>query len=264
MYHAWKRICNIKRLIFVIEIRALRKSFGNKEVLKGISLKIKNEIFGLLGPNGSGKTTLMKTIAGILKPSSGDVVVDGMSVVKDPLKVKSIVGFVAENPVLYESLTVSELFNLVGKIRRLERSEIEEKVANYARAFEIQEFMDSLIADLSFGTKQKVAIISALLHDPKALILDEAMNGLDVRSAKIFRNLLFKFREEGKSIVFSTHVMPFVEVLCDRVAIIYDGRIVAEGSLKDLKEMTELRDLEDVFLKLTGGVDALEVASALL
>jgi len=248
----------------VIEIRALRKSFGNKEVLKGISLKIKNEIFGLLGPNGSGKTTLMKTIAGILKPSSGDVVVDGMSVVKDPLKVKSIVGFVAENPVLYESLTVSELFNLVGKIRRLERSEIEEKVANYARAFEIQEFMDSLIADLSFGTKQKVAIISALLHDPKALILDEAMNGLDVRSAKIFRNLLFKFREEGKSIVFSTHVMPFVEVLCDRVAIIYDGRIVAEGSLKDLKEMTELRDLEDVFLKLTGGVDALEVASALL
>ncbi|MEM1593235.1 MAG: ABC transporter ATP-binding protein [Archaeoglobaceae archaeon] len=248
----------------MIEIRALRKSFGNKEVLKGISLKIKNEIFGLLGPNGSGKTTLMKTIAGILKPSSGDVVVDGMSVVKDPLKVKSIVGFVAENPVLYESLTVSELFNLVGKIRRLERSEIEEKVANYARAFEIQEFMDSLIADLSFGTKQKVAIISALLHDPKALILDEAMNGLDVRSAKIFRNLLFKFREEGKSIVFSTHVMPFVEVLCDRVAIIYDGRIVAEGSLKDLKEMTELRDLEDVFLKLTGGVDALEVASALL
>jgi len=248
----------------VIEIRALRKSFGNKEVLKGISLEIKNEIFGLLGPNGSGKTTLMKTIAGILKPSSGDVVVDGMSVVKDPLKVKSIVGFVAENPVLYESLTVSELFNLVGKIRRLERSEIEEKVANYARAFEIQEFMDSLIADLSFGTKQKVAIISALLHDPKALILDEAMNGLDVRSAKIFRNLLFKFREEGKSIVFSTHVMPFVEVLCDRVAIIYDGRIVAEGSLKDLKEMTELRDLEDVFLKLTGGVDALEVASALL
>ncbi|MEM1957295.1 MAG: ABC transporter ATP-binding protein [Archaeoglobaceae archaeon] len=248
----------------MIEIRALRKSFGNKEVLKGISLEIKNEIFGLLGPNGSGKTTLMKTIAGILKPSSGDVVVDGMSVVKDPLKVKSIVGFVAENPVLYESLTVSELFNLVGKIRRLERSEIEEKVANYARAFEIQEFMDSLIADLSFGTKQKVAIISALLHDPKALILDEAMNGLDVRSAKIFRNLLFKFREEGKSIVFSTHVMPFVEVLCDRVAIIYDGRIVAEGSLKDLKEMTELRDLEDVFLKLTGGVDALEVASALL
>ncbi|MEM4456362.1 MAG: ABC transporter ATP-binding protein [Archaeoglobaceae archaeon] len=248
----------------MIEIRALRKSFGNKEVLKGISLEIKNEIFGLLGPNGSGKTTLMKTIAGILKPSSGDVVVDGMSVVKDPLKVKSIVGFVAENPVLYESLTVSELFNLVGKVRRLERSEIEEKVANYARAFEIQEFMDSLIADLSFGTKQKVAIISALLHDPKALILDEAMNGLDVRSAKIFRNLLFKFREEGKSIVFSTHVMPFVEVLCDRVAIIYDGRIVAEGSVKDLKEMTELRDLEDVFLKLTGGVDALEVASALL
>ncbi|MEM3928389.1 MAG: ABC transporter ATP-binding protein [Archaeoglobaceae archaeon] len=248
----------------MIEIRALRKSFGNKEVLKGISLEIKNEIFGLLGPNGSGKTTLMKTIAGILKPSSGDVVVDGMSVVKDPLKVKSIVGFVAENPVLYESLTVSELFNLVGKVRRLERSEIEEKVANYARAFEIQEFMDSLIADLSFGTKQKVAIISALLHDPKALILDEAMNGLDVRSAKIFRNLLFKFREEGKSIVFSTHVMPFVEVLCDRVAIIYDGRIVAEGSVKDLKEMTELRDLEDVFLKLTGGVDALEMASALL
>lgn len=248
----------------MIEIRALRKSFGSKEVLKGISMEIKNEIFGLLGPNGSGKTTLMKTIVGILKPSSGDVVVDGVSVVRDPLKVKSVVGFVAENPVLYESLTVSELFNLVGNIRRLDKAEMEEKVANYSKMFEIQDFMDSLIADLSFGTRQKVAIISALLHDPKALILDEAMNGLDVRSAKIFRNLLFKFKEEGKSIVFSTHVMPFVEVLCDRVAIIYDGRIVAEGSVKALKEITELRDLEDVFLKLTGGEDALRIASALL
>ncbi|MFN3384920.1 MAG: ABC transporter ATP-binding protein [Archaeoglobaceae archaeon] len=247
----------------MIEIRELKKSFGRKEVLKGISLEIKNEIFGLLGPNGSGKTTLMKTIVGILKPSSGDVLVDGVSVSRDPLKVKSIVGFVAENPVLYESLTVSELFNLIGKIRRLDKAEVEEKVSKYAKAFEIQEFMDSLIADLSFGTRQKVAIISALLHDPKTLILDEAMNGLDVRSARIFRNVLFKFREEGRSIVFSTHVMPFVEVLCDRVAIIYDGRIVAEADVKTLKEMTKLKDLEDVFLRITGGEDALRVASAL-
>lgn len=248
----------------MIQIRDLRKSFGNAEVLKGISLTVGGEIYGLLGPNGSGKTTLMKIIAGVIKQTSGKVLVEGIDVEKDPLNVKRIIGFVPETPVLYESLTVTELLNLVGKIRGLKKEELEKRVANFAKAFEIEEFMDSLVATLSFGNRQKVAIISALLHDPKVLILDEVMNGLDVRSAKILRELLFRFRDEGRSILFSTHIMPFAEMLCDRIGVIYEGRIVAEGKVSELKDLARVKDLEDVFLKLTRGEDISDLISALI
>ncbi|MDI9643182.1 MAG: ABC transporter ATP-binding protein [Archaeoglobaceae archaeon] len=248
----------------MIKIKDLRKSFGKKEVLKGISLEVRGEIYGLLGPNGSGKTTLMKIVAGILKPTQGEVIVGGINVEKDPLKTKEIVGYVPETPVLYESLTVSELLNLVGKIRGLKKEELEKRVSNFAKAFEIEEFMNSLIATLSFGNRQKVAIISALLHNPKVLILDEIMNGLDVKSAKILRELLFRFRSEGRSIIFSTHIMPFAEMLCDRIGVIYEGRIVAEGKVSDLKDLSKVKDLEDVFLKLTRGEDISDLISALI
>ncbi|MCQ4152967.1 MAG: ABC transporter ATP-binding protein [Archaeoglobi archaeon] len=248
----------------MIELVNVKKSFGNSEVLKGISLRVNGEIYGILGPNGSGKTTLMKIVAGIMKPSAGKVFVEGVDVESDPIRVKQIVGYVPETPILYESLTVSELLNLVGKVRGLNKEELEEKVANFARAFEIEDYLDSLIATLSFGNRQKVAIISALLHNPSVLILDEVMNGLDVRSAKILRELLFRFRREGKSILFSTHIMPFAERLCDRVGVIYEGKIVAEGKVGDLKDFAKVKDLEDVFLKLTRGEDISEILSALI
>ncbi|MEG9195175.1 MAG: ABC transporter ATP-binding protein [Candidatus Methanoglobus sp.] len=248
----------------MIELVNVKKSFGNSEVLKGISLRVNSEIYGILGPNGSGKTTLMKIVAGIMKPSAGKVFVEGVDVESDPIRVKQIVGYVPETPILYESLTVSELLNLVGKVRGLNKEELEEKVANFARAFEIEDYLDSLIATLSFGNRQKVAIISALLHNPSVLILDEVMNGLDVRSAKILRELLFRFRREGKSILFSTHIMPFAERLCDRVGVIYEGKIVAEGKVGDLKDFAKVKDLEDVFLKLTRGEDISEILSALI
>jgi len=241
----------------------LSKSFGGREVLRGISVEVRNEIYGLLGPNGSGKTTLMKIVAGILKPSSGKVLVDGIDVEMDPIGVKRILGYVPETPVLYESLTVSELLNLVAKVRGLERKEFEKKVESFAKAFEIEEFFDSLIANLSFGNRQKVAIISALLHEPRVLILDEVMNGLDVKSARILRELLFRFRSGGGSILFSTHIMPLAEMLCDRVGVINEGRIVAEGKVDELKEFARVKDLEEVFLRLTGGEGISEILSAL-
>ncbi len=248
----------------MIELVNVKKSFGTNEVLKGISLRVQGEIYGILGPNGSGKTTLMKIVAGITKPSAGKVFVEGIDVESDPIRVKQIVGYVPETPILYESLTVSELLNLVGKVRGLNKEELEEKVANFAKAFEIEDYLDSLIATLSFGNRQKVAIISALLHNPSVLVLDEVMNGLDVRSAKILRELLFRFRKEGKSILFSTHIMPFAERLCDRVGVIYEGKIVAEGKVGDLKDFSKVKDLEDVFLKLTRGEDISEILSALI
>ncbi|MEM1579140.1 MAG: ABC transporter ATP-binding protein [Archaeoglobaceae archaeon] len=247
----------------MIEIVALSKSFGGKQVLTDINIRVGSEIYALLGPNGSGKSTLMKIVAGILKPSSGEVILDGISAVKNPLKAKKIVGFVAETPILYESLTVLELFNLVGKVRGIGKEELEQRVSKFAKAFEIEDLMESLIATLSFGNRQKVAIISALLHNPRILILDEVMNGLDVRSAKILRELLLSFKNEGRSILFSTHIMPFAEMLCDRVGVIYEGKIVAEGSVTDLKEFAKAKNLEEVFLKLTRGEGISEILAVL-
>ncbi|ANF22037.1 ABC transporter ATP-binding protein [Thermococcus piezophilus] len=236
----------------MIEVENLVKSFGATRAVRGISFTVKNgEIYGLLGPNGSGKSTTLKILAGIMKPTSGRVLVDGIDVSENPLRVKEITGYVPETPALYESLTPVEFFNFIGSVRRIPREQLEERVTTLARAFGIEKYLGELIGSLSFGTKQKISLISALLHDPKVLILDEAMNGLDPRSARILRELLIQFKDEGRSIVFSTHVLQLAEMLCDRVGVIYNGEIIAEGTVDELKEFAHEESLEDVFLKLT-------------
>jgi ABC-2 type transport system ATP-binding protein len=235
----------------MIEIRELHKTYGNKIALNNLSITVNDEVYGLLGPNGSGKTTLMKILVGILKPTKGKALVEGVDVSKNPLKAKEIIGYVPETPILYESLTPNELFDFVGKIRNIPKRELEEKVNSYIKAFGIESYIEQFIGTLSLGTQQKVSIISALLHNPSVLILDEAMNGLDVKTARIFRELLFEFKKEGKSIIFSTHVLPLAEIICDRVGVIYQGKLIAEGSVEELKERAHERNLEDVFLKLT-------------
>jgi ABC-2 type transport system ATP-binding protein len=240
----------------MIEVHELYKVFGNNIAVNGISFTVHDgEIYGLLGPNGSGKSTTMKILAGILKPTKGRALIEGVEVVKDPIKVKEIVGYVPETPTLYESLTPSELFDLVGKIRKLPREELEERVNYFVKAFGVEEYLDQFIGTLSFGTQQKVSLITALLHDPKVLILDEAMNGLDPKSARILRELLLEFKKEGKSILFSTHVLPLAEMICDRIGVIYQGKIIAEGTIEELKEKAHEENLEDVFLKLTESKD---------
>jgi len=235
----------------MIEVKNLVKNFGNKIVLDGISFKASGEIYGLLGPNGSGKSTLMKILAGVIKPTSGIAMVAGFNVLRNSMDVKRVVGYVPETPILYESLTPSEMFDFVGKIRGIPKYELEERIDSLARAFGISEYMDQFIGTLSFGTKQKVSVILSLIHNPSVLILDEAMNGLDARSARIFRELLFEFRNEDKTVIFSTHVLPLAEIICDRIGVIYGGKIIAEGSVDELKELVHEKNLEDVFLKLT-------------
>ncbi|MDI3497626.1 ABC transporter ATP-binding protein [Archaeoglobus sp.] len=231
----------------MIEVKGVSKSFGNKAVLSEVSFVAENEILGLLGPNGSGKSTLMKIIAGVIPPDEGDVIVNGVSVAENPLKVKELVGFVPETPVLYESLTASELFSFVGAVRKIESSLLKERVERLAEALEFTA-INELVANLSLGNRQKVSIIAAMLHNPSVLILDEAFNGLDVASAKVFRDLIFQFREEGREVILSTHIMPIAERVCDRILIIQNGRIIAQGTPDELKKDEEL---EDVFLKLT-------------
>ncbi len=249
----------------MITVENLRKRYDGNPILDGLSFTVKDgEIYGLLGPNGSGKSTTMKILSGILKPDEGNVIIEGVNASENQLKVKEIVGFVPESPILYESLTPAELFDFIGKVRKIPRRLLEERVNAFVKAFGIEEYLDQFIGTLSFGTKQKVSVIAALLHDPKVLVLDEAMNGLDVKSARIFRELLLEYKRKGKSIVFSTHVLQLAEIICDRIGVIHRGKIVAEGTVEELKKRLEEKSLEDVFLKVTESrEEVLEIVKAL-
>lgn len=244
----------------MIEVTEIYKYFGDTAALDGMSFAVRNgEIYGLLGPNGSGKTTMMRILAGILEPTKGTFAINGEH--PDSFTLKRIVGYVPESPVLYESLTPDELFNLVGKIRKIPNSQLKRRVNYYVDAFEIEEYHNQFIGTLSFGTKQKVSLITALVHDPTILILDEAMNGLDPKTARILKELLLEYKQEGRSIVFSTHVLPLAEMLCDRVGVIHRGTLRAEGTVDELKEKVREEDLEEVFLTLTESRD--DIASVL-
>ncbi len=236
----------------MISVEKLTKYYGEKPAVKDLTFEVKEgEIYGLLGPNGSGKTTTMRILSGITEPSSGRAEVRGLDVEEHPIEVKKVVGFIPENPKMFESLTTIELFNLVGSIRGIEEKKLRIKLNRLVQAFELEEYMNQYVGSLSFGTKQKVSIVSAILHDPEVIIMDEAMNGLDPKMAKIFREILFRLKEKGNSMIFSTHVLPLAEMICDRVGLIAGGELITEGTVKELKEKSHEKDLEDVFLKLT-------------
>lgn len=240
----------------MIEVKRLKKRFGSTLAVDDVTFKVEDgEIYGLLGPNGSGKSTTLMILTGILKPTFGEVHVDGINSSKHPNRVKEVIGYVPESVDLYESLTPNDLFNMVGSIRGIEPRQLHSRVNYFVDAFNIRRYLHQYIGTLSFGNKQKVSIISALLHDPTVLIMDEGMNGLDPKMAKILREILFQFKDEGKSIIFSTHVLPLAEMICDRLGLIHEGKIIAEGTVEELKEMSRQSNIEDVFLELTKSKD---------
>lgn len=244
-----------------ITIDSLSKFYGQKKVLSDFSIQIDDgEIFGILGPNGSGKTTLMKIMAGISQFDSGRVIINGIDAKNDQIEVRKIVGYVPETPYLYESLTPFEYFGFVGSIREVPPDLIRKRAIDLSKAFGLDEYSDQFIGSLSFGTKQKVSIIAALIHSPKILILDESINGLDPQSARIFRDLLVSLVDEGRTVVFSTHILEIAESVCERIAILKEGRIVSEGKTKEiLKE----KSLEDIFIELTSTEDLKSLVDAL-
>ena len=249
-----------------ISIRGLYKNYGEVRALDGIDLDISSgEIFGILGPNGSGKTTLLRIMCSILEPTIGYVSVNGLNAIEKPLRIKEISGYVPETPILNESLTPLEFLTFIGSVRRIELEVLSTRIQSFAEAFEIMDKMDNFIGSLPFGTKQKVAIISALIHDPQVIILDEAMNGLDPRSARILKNLLINYALAGRTIIFSTHVLEVAESVCNRMAIIYRGKIVDVGTFKEMKEKSGSKDakLEDIFLKMTGDTDLTSIVNSL-
>ncbi|MGA2876989.1 MAG: ABC transporter ATP-binding protein [Nitrososphaerales archaeon] len=253
----------------VVEIANLTKQYGSVSALSGLNLKLMpGEIYGLLGPNGAGKSTLIKIIAGLVEPTSGSVRVMELDNVTDSVVVKSKIGYVSENSILYESLSPRDFFEFVASIRKINQSFVDERVARLVPAFGLEQFYDSPIATLSMGTRQKVSIIAALLHEPSLLLLDEPLNGLDAKASRIVKDIIsLHTRKNNGAVLFSTHIMEVAENVCDRIGIIYQGKIVAEGSLDELRrKASEIAvaangstqesvgapaTLEEVFLKLT-------------
>lgn len=245
-----------------VEMSKVTKQFDSQNVLCGIDLKVMpGEIYGLLGPNGAGKTTIIKTIAGITEPTSGSVRVLGLNSQTQSTSIKSRIGYVPETNILYDSLSPRDFFEFVGSIRGMDTSSANEKVARLTEAFGLSEYFDSPIATLSMGTRQKISIIASLMHEPRLLLLDEPLNGLDSRSSRIVKDLIsLHARKNSGAVLFSTHIMEIAERICDRIGIIYNGKLVAEGTFQELRrkarEISATLDesratLEEVFLKLT-------------
>ncbi|MCR4402024.1 MAG: ABC transporter ATP-binding protein [Firmicutes bacterium] len=235
-----------------VSVRELVVQYGSVVAVEGLSFEVgRGEIYGLLGPNGAGKSSTIKTLVGLVEPTSGDVRVFGHSH-RDEMVVKSLIGFVPEDVLLFDSLTPREFLEFISSVRRLAAFEANARIERMVRAFRMEPYFDSPIATLSLGTKQKVAVIAALLHDPPLLVLDEPLNGLDARTSRILKELVSLHARKGGAVIFCTHVMEVAERLCTRVGIINHGRMVGEGTIQELRELVHADEsLEDIFLKVT-------------
>lgn len=249
-----------------LQVDNVAKSFGNRLAVQNVTFNLDaGQVLGLLGPNGSGKSTLMKIIVGIMKPDSGTIFVNGVDVAKDPITVKRNVGFVPESPRLYEFLSGIEYLDFVADVHGLSAAEKEERIKEFLKALDLEGRENELINGYSQGMKQKLAIIAGLLHRPRILVLDEPLNALDPRSARIVKDLVHKLRDDGVPTVFSTHVLEIADAICDRIVIMYEGQILADGTAQELRSKggTPGSTLEEVFLKLTGTSDTREIVEAL-
>ena len=233
----------------MIEIKNVSKTHnGKKKVLKNISFKIEGgEIFAFIGHNGAGKTTMIKCIMGILDFEEGDILVDNKSIKEEPLECKRIMAYVADNPDLYENMKAIDFINFICDMYEVSEDIRRENTLKYAKMFEIEDKLNDDISSFSHGMKQKIALIAALAHNPKVLIMDEPFVGLDPKAVYDMKEIMRNMAKDGKTIFFSTHILDVAEKLCDRVAIIKDGTIVKVGKMKDIKGD---ESLEQVFLEL--------------
>jgi ABC-2 type transport system ATP-binding protein len=237
----------------MIEIRNLTKKYGAFTAVDDISLNVSpGEIYGFLGPNGAGKTTTIRILAGLSLPTSGVVRIAGHDVGSDGARTKSIVGYVPDRPYLYEKLTGRELLQFVVNLYGKEWRDCEPRAMELLRYFDIFDWTDARIENLSHGMKQKLVIVAALVHDPSVLVIDEPMVGLDALAQKLVKTLLRRLVGEQKTIFLTTHTMSVAEAVCDRIGILHRGHIIATGTTTELRSN---RALEDVFLELTYGND---------
>lgn len=238
----------------IIKFESIHKEYGDFTAVKEINLEIsKGELFGFLGPNGAGKTTMIRMLTGIIRPTSGKITIGGYDLYKDPLKAKSLIGYVPDRPYLYEKLTPLEYFDFMGGLYNVAKERIKEISEKMLKLFDLWNKKDELIESFSHGMKQKIAMIAAILHDPAILVVDEPTVGLDPKSIKLVKDYFKQITNEGKTLFLTTHTLSVAEDLCQRIAIIRHGEIAALGNLKELQDQAKLpgNDLEAVFLKLT-------------
>ena len=243
------------------------KRYGEIIAVDNFNLTIKQgEIFGLLGPNGSGKSTTLKMLLGLVHPDEGSVTVLGTPVEQDPVAVKRMAGYVPEAPRLYEFLTGIEYLDFIGDVFGMAAEDKKNRINEYLKAMQLEGREGDMITSYSEGMKQKIALISAFLHKPKLLIMDEPLNALDPRSARIVKDFLQELKKQGVTAILSTHVLEIAQAMCDRIGIMYRGRLLALGNMSELRQMAMLPDsgLEDIFLKLTGTGDVKPVVEELL
>ena len=237
----------------MIRLEGLRKRYGTQEALCGLDLHIPaGQVFGFLGPNGAGKTTTMRLIAGLIRPTSGRIFIDGINTTKDPVAAKSRVGYIPDRPYLYDRLTGIETMQFIADLFGLASSEATPRAEQLLERFSIAHVRDQLTETYSHGMKQRLALAAALLHAPRALLVDEPMVGLDPKGAKLVKRVLREEAEANSAVFLSTHSLAVAEEVCDRIAILQRGELIELGSIDELRSKAGVdAGLEEVFLRLT-------------
>jgi len=250
----------------MIRLEGLTKRYGTFTAVNGIDLHVpRGELFGFLGPNGAGKTTTLRMIAGILRPTAGRILLGGVDLIAEPMRAKAILGFIPDRPFVYEKLTGGEFLRFVAGLYDQGGDHVEHRISELLDVFELSAWRDELVESYSHGMRQKLIISSALVHRPELIVVDEPMVGLDPRGARLLKDLFRGFTARGGTVLMSTHTLEVAEAMCDRIAIIQSGGIVARGTMADLRQQTASGDasLEDLFLRLTGGSAVRELAAIL-
>ncbi|MGH9318494.1 MAG: ABC transporter ATP-binding protein [Vicinamibacteria bacterium] len=240
----------------MIRLESLTKRYGAHQAVKRLSLHVApGELFGFLGPNGAGKTTTIKMIAGLLRPTAGRIAIAGRDLAEDPVGAKSALGFIPDRPFLYEKLSASEFMRFVAGIYGFEGEGLDGRIEELLELVELEQVRSELIESFSHGMKQRLVIAAAFVHQPKVMVVDEPMVGLDPKGARLIRRVFREYCDSGNTVFVSTHTLEVAQELCDRIGIILKGELVALGTISELKAKarTEGHGLEEIFLKLTGG-----------
>jgi ABC-2 type transport system ATP-binding protein len=249
----------------MIKITNLVKSYERLKAVDGVSFEIaEGEIFGLLGPNGAGKTTIVKMMVGMLRPDSGAIEINGLDAVRHSLQVKADLGYVPESSALYENLTGREHLEMVCNLHHMDMNRIDGQVNRLLGALELKDSADKRIAGYSKGMKQRLLLAGAIIHNPRVLILDEPMSGLDANVQSVIRQLIREFVRDRRIVIFCSHILEIVERLCDRLMIIHKGQKMVEGSPREIMSQTEADSLSAAFNRLTGAADIQSQALGIL
>jgi len=250
----------------MIRLEAVTKRYGVFTAVNAVELAVpRGRIFGFLGPNGAGKTTTIRMISGVLLPTSGRILIGGDDLAAEPEKAKYRMGYIPDRPYLYEKLSGGEFIRFVAGLWGIDGKATEERAQRLLDLFDLSEWQNELVESYSHGMRQKLLISSALIHQPELIVVDEPMVGLDPKSARILKDLLRTFVDNGGTVFLSSHTLEVVEVLCDAIAIIHEGNIIAQGTMDELRNQADAGEahLEEIFLKVTGGEDMAEVVASL-